>query len=397
MKKRLRIIIIPVVLIILIGVLILRYLRQQENDSHLRFSGNIEVTESQLSFRIAGLLKDRAVDEGDTVTGGQLLARLDSNEQEVLISQAQAKLAQAKAVLAELEAGSRPEELAQAAAQVNQAKQSLLELQNGSRKEDLARAAAARDSAVAATESASAQLEQAKRDYNRYSALYKQDSISKNVFDIYETAFVTATNRMKEAQAKVKEVQAQFELLQTGARDEQIARTKAALDQAEARYSMAKAGPRREVIDQARANAALATEALKQAELHLDYTSLTAPMAGVVLSVASEPGEYLNPATPVLTLGDLAHPWLRAYVNEKNLGRISLGQKVAVTTDSFPEKTYQGTISFISSQAEFTPKTVQTYEERVKLMYRIKVSLDNPNFELKPGMPADGAIDLLDR
>lgn len=392
MKKRLRIII-PIVLILVVGVTVFRYVRQQEAGNQLQVSGNIEVTESQLSFRMAGLLQKRLVNEGDTVKAGEMLAQLDSREQLLLVSQAKAKLAQAKAVLAELEAGSRQEEKDQAAAQVDQAKQSLLELQNGSRREDLARAAAARDSAVAATESATAQLEQAKRDYERYNALYKQDSISKNVYDIYQTAHVTATNRMKEAQAKVKEAEAQLMLLQTGARDEQIARAAAALDQAEARYALVKAGPRKETIDQARANVLVATEVAKQADLHLSYTSLKAPMAGAVLSVTAEPGEYLNPATPVMTLGDLDHPWLRAYVNEKHLGSIKLGQRVNVRTDSYPGKIYPGTISFISNQAEFTPKTVQTHEERVKLMYRIKVHLDNPDFELKPGMPADGTID----
>ena len=98
----------------------------------------------------------------------------------------------------------------------------------------------------------------------------------------------------------------------------------------------------------------------------------------------------------LLTLGSLEKPWLRAYVHEKALGRIKLNQEVDVTTDSFPDKIYKGRISFISSQAEFTPKTVQTFEERVKLMYRIKVALDNPDNELKPGMPADGVVSLTD-
>jgi len=95
-----------------------------------------------------------------------------------------------------------------------------------------------------------------------------------------------------------------------------------------------------------------------------------------------------------VTLGDISHPWLRGYINEKDLGRVKLGQEVDVSTDSYPDKTYLGRISFISSQAEFTPKSVQTFEERVKLMFRIKVSLDNPDNELKPGMPADGLIQV---
>ena len=114
-------------------------------------------------------------------------------------------------------------------------------------------------------------------------------------------------------------------------------------------------------------------------------------MGGVILTRSAEPGEYLNPSTPVVTLGDLDHPWLRAFINEKDLG---LKDKVEVFIDSFPDKRYAGVLSFISSQAEFTPKSVQTFEERVKLMFRIKIDLANPDGELKQGMPADALISL---
>jgi HlyD family secretion protein len=135
-----------------------------------------------------------------------------------------------------------------------------------------------------------------------------------------------------------------------------------------------------------------AEQNLNQAGQQLSYTELYAPMDGVILSRSAEPGEYLNPSTPVVTLGDLEHPWLRAFVSEKNLGRIKLGDRVRVTTDSFPDKSYEGRLTFISSQAEFTPKSVQTFEERVKLMFRVKIQLSNPDKELKPGMPADGVL-----
>ena len=173
---------------------------------------------------------------------------------------------------------------------------------------------------------------------------------------------------------------------------EKIQSAAAALKQAEAEYALIKAGPRKESIDQARAKVLAARQAVNLAGQQLKYTELIAPMDAVVLSTVAEPGEYLNPASPVLTLGRIDKPWLRAYIHETDLGRIKLGQKVEVTTDSFPDKTYSGLVSYISSQAEFTPKTVQTFEERVKLMYRIKVILDNADHELKPGMPADGLI-----
>jgi HlyD family secretion protein len=100
----------------------------------------------------------------------------------------------------------------------------------------------------------------------------------------------------------------------------------------------------------------------------------------------------LAPGTSVVTVGDIDHPWLRGYVNETDLGRVKLGGKVRVTTDSYPGKEYDGKVTFISSEAEFTPKQIQTQQERVKLVYRIKIELDNARHELKSNMPADAEI-----
>jgi HlyD family secretion protein len=108
----------------------------------------------------------------------------------------------------------------------------------------------------------------------------------------------------------------------------------------------------------------------------------------------AELGEVVSPGSPVVTLSDLDHIWLRAYIAETDLGRIRWGQDATVTTDTYPGKQYHGRISFISSTAEFTPKSVQTFKERVTLVYRIKIDIDNPSHELKPGMPADAHIAL---
>jgi HlyD family secretion protein len=112
-------------------------------------------------------------------------------------------------------------------------------------------------------------------------------------------------------------------------------------------------------------------------------------MTGIVLSHNIEAGEFVSPGTPVVVVADLQHPWVRAYINQADLGRIQHGQKVSVRSDSFPGKTYEGVIGFIAADAEFTPKFVQTTKERVKLVFRIKVDVTNPSDELKPGMPAD--------
>jgi HlyD family secretion protein len=395
MKKRLRIVI-PALIVLVVGFGLYNFFKNQQDAKVLRFSGNIEVTEAQMSFRIAGRVLERLVGEGDAVHAGQVLARLDKSDQSIGVAQAEANLAYAEAVLAELVAGSRTEDVDRAASRVVQARESLNELQRGSRSEEIERARADLATAKAAEQSAIVQLHQAQTDFDRYASLFKDGSVSKTVFETYQTGLKTAENRVKEAEGRTRASSEQLAMLKAGPRIEQIDRAAAALKQAEAEYALVKTGSRQETLDQARAKVRVAAEGLKQAQQQLSYTELLAPMDGIILSTAAEAGEYLNPSSPVVTIGSLDQPWLRAYIHEKDLGRIKLDQKVTVHTDSYPEKSYGGRVGYIAGQAEFTPKTVQTFEERVKLMYRIKVYLPNPQHELKPGMPADGRIDLSD-
>jgi HlyD family secretion protein len=135
-------------------------------------------------------------------------------------------------------------------------------------------------------------------------------------------------------------------------------------------------------------------ETIALARIVVGYTTLTAPFDGVVTVRKTELGEVVVPGTPVLTLADLDHVWLRAYLNEPDLGRVRLGQAVTVSSDSHPNKRYQGRIAFIADKAEFTPKSVETHAERVTLVYRIKIDIANPSHELVTGMPADARVEL---
>ncbi|HUB90365.1 MAG TPA: efflux RND transporter periplasmic adaptor subunit [Dyella sp.] len=139
----------------------------------------------------------------------------------------------------------------------------------------------------------------------------------------------------------------------------------------------------------AAANVADAKEALKLAQITESYTTLVAPIDGVILVRQAELGEVVIPGTPVVTIADLDHVWLRAYINEPDVGRVRFGQAADVTTDNFPGRVYPGRVSFISEQAEFTPKSVETHAERVTLVYRTRIDIANPKHELVPGMPAD--------
>jgi len=167
---------------------------------------------------------------------------------------------------------------------------------------------------------------------------------------------------------------------------------KAAFERAMETYLLVKEGPRKEDIDDARAQVEQTQATVKLNETQLSYTTLYSPISGVVLVKSGEIGEVVNPGTSIVTLADIENVWLKAYIPETDLSKIKWGQEVLVTTDLRPKKEYKGRISFISSQAEFTPKSIQTEKERVTLVYRIKVDIPNRDKELKPGMPADGKI-----
>jgi len=145
----------------------------------------------------------------------------------------------------------------------------------------------------------------------------------------------------------------------------------------------------------ARANRKTAQARVALDRVTLSYTTLRAPFSGVLAVRQAELGELAGPGVAIFTLDDLDHVWLRAYVNEPDIGRIRLGEDARVTTDAFPGHVFHGRIGFIASQAEFTPKTVQTHAERVTLVYRIRIDIDNPTHALLPGMPADATLALL--
>jgi HlyD family secretion protein len=367
-------------LVILLGTTFTYYgLRSRlSKESIIRVSGNIEVTDAEVSFKIPGRVEARLVDEGEIVKAGQLVARLDSVElaQEVALRRAEAQTAQA--ALDELEAGYRKEDIAQAEAATRQAQARLGELLAGSRPQEIA-------AAQATVERAKAETVRARADAERYEGLYKKQIVSAQQWDAARTAYETAMARQREAEE-------QFKLVKEGPRKEQIEQAREVMTQAREHFNLLRNGPRKEDIAQARARLEQAKAALAEAETRLGYAKLTSPLTGVVLSKNVEPGEYVSAGTPVVTVADLDNPWVRAYINETDLGRVKVGQRARVTTDTYPQKGYEGHVSFVASQAEFTPKSVQTQKERVKLVYRVKVEIRNPNMELKPGMPADVEI-----
>jgi len=390
LRKRLRIVL-PLI-VIAAAAAYFGFSRNGGPGGVLLLSGNIEVTDARVGFKIAGRLLERLVDEGVEVAAGQQIARLDPTDQELQVSRAAAELKAAEASLAELEAGSRPEEIRRAHAQLEQARQALRELETGNRAQEVAESEAEHERALAAEKAALAELELARADRERAAELFRKGIVSTQENDVVRTRHDAALNAQREATARVKSAAERLSLMKEGSRAERIAQARAAAEQAEATYALVKEGPRAEAIQVSRAQAGIWKEALRQARQQLEYTRLAAPFAGTVLSKAAEPGEYLQPGSPVVTIGDLEHPWVRAYVDEADLGRVLLGEAAEVTVDTFPGRVFKGHVSFLAGEAEFTPKPVQTFRERAKLVYRVKIDVENPDRVLKPGMPADARI-----
>jgi HlyD family secretion protein len=359
--------------------------------NQIQVSGNIELTEVNIAFKTSGRLMERTVDEGTFVKKGQVLARLDHDQlsaqrdrEEAALQSVTTQLAQAETSLA-WQKENLAADLQQRKADLDSYQARWQELKNGARPQEI-------EETKAAVDSAQAEFDRSKRDWERAQTLYKNDDISTAQYDQYRSRWEGGTAVLKQA----KERQS---LVLAGPRQEQIDAATAQVQRARAAIRMAGTNTleikrREQELLMRRAEIARAKANLALIDSQLADTTAISPVDGVVLVKAAEPGEVLAAGSTVVSIGDLHHPWLRAYINEPDKGKVKLGMKVQVTTDSYPGKKYRGVLSFISAEAEFTPKQIQTQEERVKLVYRIKIDLENPQQELNSNMPADAAIDL---
>ncbi|MBN1830041.1 MAG: efflux RND transporter periplasmic adaptor subunit [Deltaproteobacteria bacterium] len=318
-----------------IAVALLVYWGQKKKATEeLYYSGSIEATQAELSFQAAGKVASVAGREGAFVKSGEILAWLDPAEFLARRDQSAALLTSAEKNILRLE--------------------SLLELYKKALPADVARARAAIDSSRAA-------LEEARSDKERYDALMERKVVSRREWERVNLKYNTTAAQYAEAQAVLRQAEGNLEKIESARRE----------------------------IDGAKAQRAAAMATLHIADINLGYAKLAAPLDGIITSRHIEPGEVVTPGQKVLTVADLAIVELKIFVGEEEIGKVHPGQKVDVGIDTFPDKKYQGTVSFISPEAEFTPKIIQTQKERVKLVYLVKVTIPNPNYEMKPGMPAD--------
>ncbi len=382
-------------LIVFLGLGVFLWLREgrEESSDSIFLSGNIELTTMNLAFTVAGRLIELNVAEGDPVKKGMIIARLEPQQLLHRREQAVATLVSSRSRLAELEAFLEYQtenveaQIEQRRAELMQTQATLDELLSGSREQEVAEARAI-------LERVQSEHERARRDWERAETLYEKEDISTSQHDQFKTTF-------ESARASVRQSEEHLALLIEGPRQEDIQGARAQVARAEAGLKLAESlrleiKRNRQAIETAKAEIQGAQAQVGLIDAQLEELVAVSPIEGVVLVKAAEVGEVLAAGVPVVEIGDLDHPWLRAYIGEKDLGRVKLGTPVKITTDSFPGKIYPGRVSFISSEAEFTPKQIQTSSERVKLVYRIKIQVSNPDHELKLNMPSDAEMILTD-
>lgn len=444
-------------------------MRPAEPQNTVLASGTIEATEVDVSAKVSGRILKLLVDEGDTVRAGQVIALLDGKEIQAQVMQAQGAYEAAQARLAELLRGAREEEIRQAQANLAQAQaaaegarrslQTVREMfakatelraqlvnaqtayeaaENAYRqakaKRELVEAGARPEQieqARAAVEQAKAQALNARQDAERAESLYATGAISRQQLD-------AATARRDSAQAALVSAEAKLAELLAGAREEEREQARAAEAQARAQLEGARrnlqviqelytdrlptkqqlelarmqyrtalegvaaararldlllAGAREETVQAARAQVEQARGALEAAKAMTQYLTVKAPVSGRVILKIAEQGELVTPGLPIVRIANLQTVWLKVYVPEPNM-RVQLGDRAEVVVDAYPGKRFEGRVTEIADKPEFTPKNVQTKEERVKLVFGVKITLANARGELKPGMPADATIFL---
>lgn len=307
----------------------------------VRVSGHVDATEIRLAPETGGRILELNVSEGDRVEPGDVIVRLDPRDVELAIARARAEQAQAEAQLALLRAGARPEEIRQAEAQLA--------------------------SAQADVGAARAELAAAEADLERFETLLAKNAGSVKARDDAATRRDVARDRAAAAEGRVGAARASLARLASGARAQEIAAARARVDAVAAQVATL--------------------------EKTLADTTLTAPVGGTVTQRLAQAGEVIAPRTPVAVIVDLDRAWADVFVPGPAVPRIRVGQGATLFTDAGGPG-IEGRVAFVSPTAEFTPRNVQTAEERAQLVYRVRIHADNRDGVLKQGMPVEADIPL---
>jgi HlyD family secretion protein len=325
-------------LIVLMPVLALTGCHRGGDSGSSRATGYVEATDVRVAPEVGGRLVRLDVAEGQRVAAGDVVGRLDTADTELAVRRASAERDQAQAQLALLQAGSRAEDIRQASAELQAAQSEV--------------------------KAAQAEHEAAAADLDRFESLLRAKAGSVKQRDDAETRKDVAAARVAGAQN----------------------RARAAADV----LARVKAGARPQEVAAARARVSAADAQIASLQKNLGDAVVKSPVGGVVTSKLIDAGEMVAPRAPIVVITDLDHAWANVYVDEPMVPQLKIGQPATLITDA--GQRLDGTITFISPKAEFTPRNVQTAEERSKLVYRIKVTADNRNGVLKPGMPVEAEL-----
>jgi HlyD family secretion protein len=377
-------------------------------------SGSIEATQVNIGPKVAGRIIRLTVNEGDRVTAGRVVAELEPQESTAQVAQALAQVTQAQAKLTEARQAVAAQEqvtsaqVAQAHAQVTSAatgvpqSEAQLTIQERTVQEAVRNAQAQLSAAEAQAASALSALVKAREDLSRTRALFAQGAVSAQDVDAAQTAYDASVAQDRSARDAITQAQASLataeaNLLQIEVRRQAVIAARAAVTQAQAGLLNAQSGYT--VVQQRREDLAAAEAALAQAQANLEYQQviaahnvITSPLSAIVQTKYVQQGEVVAAGTPLYTVIDLQDIWLRTFIPEEQISRVKVGQAARVTVDSFPGRVFQGRVIEVSSRGEFTPGNVQTRGDRVKLVFSVKIQLDNSDNSLKPGVPADAEI-----
>ncbi len=332
MKKRL-IVIVLLVLILVVGFTVW-YQQQRNKNSEQWYSGTIDAHQSNISFQAPGRVSRIIFDEGQSVKAGEVIAELDTEEYRARLQQAKSNLERAQ-----------------------KNREQLVEVLNIYKKSLPADVSHAQATLAIARDV----MANARKNNNRYTELFNKGVVTEKERDDVRLIFDNASSRFLQAEAA---------LAASNSNLGKIAATEKDIAQASAQVLVAKA-------------------ALDEASIRLGYTRLLSPVDGIITSRNIELGEVVSPGREVMTVSDLTRVYLKIYVRETDIGNVRPGQPAEVRIDSMPGRVFKGNVSYISQVAEFTPKIIQTKEERVKYVYLVKISIFNPDLALKPGLPAD--------
>jgi multidrug resistance efflux pump len=369
-----------VVLVAAAGAVAGYVLHFRESNPELRLPGTVETQEVRLSSRVGGRVAKVLVNEAQIVEPGQTVVELEMPELDAQRANLVAEKDAAEAVLTRLRNGPREEEKAAAKAALEEATARLSRMQHGYRAEEI-------EQARQEVQALDADLQNAQQELSREQTLLTRGASTMQAYE-------AASARYQKLLAQVGAASAKAKMMESGYRVEEIAESKAEVARLQANYALLMAGTRREEIAEADAKVAQLKAKIDEIDVKRNERTVIAPERAIVETLPVRPGDIVAPnqtVALVLRAGDL---WVKAYISEIDLGRIRLGQKVQVTVDGYPGKRFDGVITYIASASEFTPRNVQTIDERRHQVFGLKVRVDDPQGVFKSGMAADVLVRL---